>query len=325
MGSTLVSVESAHVSVFETNGFPALTGGPQAEGSISRIGTLINQNSDLLRSLAEATANLGSLLCSLQTGSQSSCCGEVAPPAQQDCCHPQGSLSVDCNTITTPGGYKISVNGDCEWTITTPEGKTTKIWGDPHVAEGDGGKWDFHDNSVFVLPDGTKIYATTGDSGNGATVTTGLTVSTGNEHVSVSGVNKGNPEIGQVTSGAFMPSSGFNVNDVFVMGGDGDDWSSWGNGREIIGSEDHGNSLNFGNPLAPVSGQCSGFNEQINLINSLLNSLFGNFRPTNQNQCRRAGQLRNAFLAMGSMLSVVANMMNLALALQAGRNRFRLL
>jgi len=39
----------------------------------------------------------------------------------------------------------------------TPTGKT-KIWGDPHVEEGDGGKWDWKSNVMtFNLPDGTKV------------------------------------------------------------------------------------------------------------------------------------------------------------------------
>src|SRR3712207_7111164 len=41
-----------------------------------------------------------------------------------------------------------------EWKITGPDGKTTRVWGDPHVDEGDregNNDWEFKRNSTFVL------------------------------------------------------------------------------------------------------------------------------------------------------------------------------
>ena len=88
------------------------------------------------------------------------------PPAHADHCHPQGSLKTSPDgTVTTPGGYKVQTLGPCEWKITGPDGKTTRVHGDPHVDEGDGGKWDFKRDSTFMLGDGTRINVSTKPAG----------------------------------------------------------------------------------------------------------------------------------------------------------------
>jgi hypothetical protein len=113
-------------------------------------------------------------------------------PTPADSTHPSGSLQTDGNVITTPGGFKIEATGKFEWKITGPDGKETRVWGDPHVAEGDGGKWDFKKNSTFVLGDGTRINVTTAPYGNnGMTVTQDLEIISGNDRVTVSGIDKG--------------------------------------------------------------------------------------------------------------------------------------
>src|SRR4051812_11209965 len=66
-------------------------------------------------------------------------CPEPPPP-----CPPPDPLKTGCDgKIHTPGGYTIESCGNSEWKITGPDGKCTRVWGDPHVAESDGGKWDF--------------------------------------------------------------------------------------------------------------------------------------------------------------------------------------
>jgi len=72
-----------------------------------------------------------------------------------------GTLSKDKNDIinyTTTGGWKVSVDGTTI-KLTSKDGKdTTTIWGDPHVTEADGSKWDWTDDTAtFMLSDGTKI------------------------------------------------------------------------------------------------------------------------------------------------------------------------
>ncbi|MDQ7823331.1 MAG: DUF1521 domain-containing protein [Candidatus Eremiobacteraeota bacterium] len=73
---------------------------------------------------------------------------------------------------TTPGGYQISYDAaNSTSTITDPQsGQSSTIWGDPHVAESDGGQWEWQSaTSTYVLPDGTKVTmnSTGGDDANG--------------------------------------------------------------------------------------------------------------------------------------------------------------
>ncbi len=60
---------------------------------------------------------------------------------------------------TTPGGYRVVYQpGKHEVKIISPDGKVTKIWGDPHVNEADGSRWQWKNKTAtFVLPDGTKV------------------------------------------------------------------------------------------------------------------------------------------------------------------------
>jgi len=172
-------------------------------------------------------------------------CYHPEPPPH---CPPKDTLKTDCGgKVTTPGGYTIEACGNSEWKITGPDGKCTRVWGDPHVAESDGGKWDFKRNSSFVLPDGTKINVKTTPSGNGMTVTSGLEIVNGDSRVEISGVNSGKPQTSQVQhNGQQWNTAGW---DQFVMGSQTDDWAF--GGREIVGSEKGGDVLKVGDPLAP--------------------------------------------------------------------------
>jgi hypothetical protein len=111
------------------------------------------------------------------------------------------------NAVRTPGGYTIVPTGkDATWKIYGPgqefgDDADTKIWGDPHVNEKDGTRWDFTKDSNFALPDGTVIRADT-TSEVGHSLTQALTIVSGNDKVEVSGVNTGNPRVGQPTHDA---------------------------------------------------------------------------------------------------------------------------
>lgn len=171
--------------------------------------------------------------------------GAPSAPAQTDAAHPQGSLKKDDNgVITTPGGYKIESTGQFNWKITGPDGKSTEVWGDPHVKESDGGTWDFKRNSSFVLGDGTKIDVTCKPYGNGATVSGQLDISCGNDRVSIKDIDKGKGKTGEITHDAAEHAGDFDGIDTFYMGKETDDWSF--EYREIVGSEDQGDRLTLG-------------------------------------------------------------------------------
>jgi hypothetical protein len=272
--------------------------------------------------------------------------GCVSEPRSCDRTHPEGSLQTDGNVVTTPGGYKIEATGQYEWTITGPDGKTDRIWGDPHVVEGDGGKWDFKRNSTFVLGDGTRINVSTTPHGdNGATVTTGLEIINGNDRVDISGIDKGKGVVGQVTQDGYAHANDFGGNDVFVMGDETDDWSF--QGREITGSNNGGDSFQLGDDLA--AGDTNALwagndSDWMQLIHNFLREMMGNWndnwRPNpygSNGPCDRSAdpsdgeswydrgrhqdELRQAFRSLGRMFNLLARLASLDDRMHVMRNR----
>lgn len=198
----------------------------------------------------------------------------IEPPNVWDSCQPKDSLKTEGNVITTPGGYKIEMEGQFNWKITGPDGKSTKIWGDPHVAEGDGGKWDFKRDSIFKLPDGTEIKVNCVPYGNGMTVTGSLDITCGNDHIKVSDIDKGMGKIGNNLNDGIIERTGNAVShlDQFVMGNESDDWSL--GGKEIIGSNNGGDSFKLGNDLA-AGRKPQDLNNWTNSLNFLMQQLTG--------------------------------------------------
>ena len=111
----------------------------------------------------------------------------------------QSSITSDnCINISVKGGYNIKFLGkDQALTLTTPQGTTTKIWGDPHVIESDGDKWDFKNQSTFGFGD-AKITIETTPYGKDKTKTLmkSVTVFCDNERVSVTNIDKDMPTYG---------------------------------------------------------------------------------------------------------------------------------
>lgn len=283
--------------------------------------------------------------------------GCVVPPSPFDGCHPSGSLKTDGNVVTTPGGYKIEATGQHEWTITGPDGKTTRVWGDPHVAEGDGGKWDFKRDSTFVLGDGTRVNVTTKPWGNGGmTVTGGLEIISGNDRVQITDIDKGKGVVGPVTQDGYAHANSFTGKDVFVMGRETDDWSF--QGKEIIGSNNGGDSFKLGNDLPAGGGgnnlwQGFDFNQLIhNFVSDLINDWnqawqpnpvgqnpyyspiggggndlwagpggLGNGGNNSYNPTRHQNQLRDAFRLLSNMFGVLARLSQLTDQMAAFRSR----
>lgn len=143
-------------------------------------------------------------------------------------------------TITVgDGDYTITVpkdNTDQSWTITDKNGNTTKIWGDPHVNEdADGSRidWDFKEQSTFMLDDGTKITVDTAPWGNGMTVSSGLTITRGDEVVQVTGIDTNNVKLeNDAETGGRTIDATTNDGDIFKMGsGDASTWYNESGGR----------------------------------------------------------------------------------------------
>lgn len=133
-------------------------------------------------------------------------------------------------SVRTAGGYTIVPEGNTNWSIYGPDQKAgdtpvSRIWGDPHVSEADGGRWDFTKNSDFRLPDGTLINVQT-SSETGQSVSTGLSIVNGHERIDVTGVN-GQPSTGFVQSDglewAAQHMASNPARDTFVLGGSNKD------------------------------------------------------------------------------------------------------
>jgi hypothetical protein len=169
----------------------------------------------LQKTLTEAVASVALMALGAKmlqsAGAQqpgASCCSCVPPPPAQA----QGGLQVGGvpgfpdNAIRTQGGYTVVPEGkDQAWKIYGPgqqfgDDALTRVWGDPHVNEADGTRWDFTRDSNFTLPDGTLIRADT-TSETGKSVTQGLTIVSGNDRVDVTGVNGNHPSVSKTADG----------------------------------------------------------------------------------------------------------------------------
>ncbi len=305
-----------------------------------------NQVRDILADLFQSFADLFNSMGSNQFNNSSNIpsCGCTSPPNFTESSHPSGSLKTDGNVVTTPGGYQIEPLSKFEWKITGPDGKTTRVWGDPHVAEGDGGKWDFKRNSTFVLGDGTRINVTTAPWKNGKmTVTSQLEIISGNDRVMVTDIDKGRGKIGQVTQDGYQHVNSFGGNDVFVMGRESDDWSH--QGREIIGSNNGGESFKLGNYLAAgntnaLTTNSNKFMNASDMILRFVEELIGgwqdNWRPNNfgsnpytndlfnrpsYDRTQHQEQMRDVFRALSNMFDALARLASLNDTVFAMRNR----
>ena len=323
---------------------------PSALQSLSpEVAALLRASGDLAQSFNDFAAKLGRFTEAQFTNSPACQCAPVSAPAPADSCHPAGSLRAEGDVVTTPGGYRIEQLGQYEWKITGPDGKSTRVWGDPHVDESDrdgAADWDFKRNSTFVLPDGTHINVTTVPGGAaGATVTGRLEIINGADRVLVTDIDKGKGKVGNVTQDGHLYLDKFK-GDIIRMGRESDDWTF--EGREIIGSENQGEKLVTGNEMHPGSigydpaREGDPFEWAMSFFRDIVNDWADSFRPNSygtnayydggctsapwQNDGRRGYDrqrhvetLGRAFQAFGEMLTAFARFMSFGEQLAAGR------
>ena len=88
----------------------------------------------------------------------------------------------DSAVVITPGGFTVEMKGS-EVIIYDQKGnQQTRIWGDPHVNEGQGGdNWHFGNDSTFILPDGAKLCLDTKEVSDGVFFTVGVDILCGSE------------------------------------------------------------------------------------------------------------------------------------------------
>lgn len=137
------------------------------------------------------------------------------------------SVDSESNTITLDNGYTVTFeNDDQAWHIRDADGNDVRIWGDPHVHEGDGGKWDFKAQMTFELEDGTKITVKTKPIGDGSvTVSDELIITKGDQAIHVTGIADNNVQIGDVTMDGAALDAATADGYVATETGGVDDWS----------------------------------------------------------------------------------------------------
>ena len=132
-------------------------------------------------------------------------------------------LSVSTNKqgapeIYTEDGYILKFeNNDQAWNIITPDGKTNRIWGDPHVIESDGDSWDFKERSTFIFGN-NKVTVETVPYGNGQTLTSKVTIYNGDSRVSVSGIDKNQAVFEALCRDAQVDDALREDGDIFILG-----------------------------------------------------------------------------------------------------------
>jgi hypothetical protein len=184
------------------------------------------------------------------------------------------------------------------------------------------------------------------------TVTKGLEIISGNDRVQISDIEKGKGKVGDITQDGYAHANSFGNKDVFVMGKETDDWSF--QGKEVIGSNNGGESFKLGNDLAvgtptPAQTPAQTPGQPANNLSKILDlfkgisKLFDSIKNlsqlltqrTNQNTgivppgttaepavSRRKGALEKAFAAIGRMLDTVSKFQNLTKSINVNRNQF---
>ncbi len=139
-------------------------------------------------------------------------------------------------TVRTPDGFQLKAEGrDQAWQIIGPEGRVTRIWGDPHVTESDGGKWDFKDQSSFVFG-ANKVTVETTPAGNGQTLSRRITLYHGSERVTIAGIDTNKPFLVGLAQDGKQHDDSLNDGTTYRrgLGKKGEAWSMKSGGKSKV-------------------------------------------------------------------------------------------
>jgi hypothetical protein len=138
-------------------------------------------------------------------------------------------------TVRTLDGFTLRAEGrDQAWSITGPDGKTTRIWGDPHVSESDGDKWDFLNRSTFMFGK-NKATIEVVPAGNGQTLSARLTIYSDHERVTIDGIDKNQPTVVAASSDGLQHDASLADGDVYkrTVTANGEAWVSATTGKVV--------------------------------------------------------------------------------------------
>lgn len=138
-------------------------------------------------------------------------------------------------TVRTLDGFTIRAEGrDQSWSITGPDGRATRIWGDPHVSESDGDKWDFLNRSTFMFGK-NKATVEVVPAGNGETLSARLTIYSDYERVTIDGIDKNQPTVVASSSDGLQHDAALADGEIYkrAMTANGEVWISAATGRAV--------------------------------------------------------------------------------------------
>ncbi len=139
-------------------------------------------------------------------------------------------------TVRTSDGYVVRAEGkEAAWTITAPDNKTTRIFGDPYVRENDGDTWDFKQRGTFVFGV-NKVTVETVPISNGATVSSRITVYNGGDRVTIGSIDKNKPTILALASDGRQHDDALSDGDMYsrTATNTGESWWLVQNGKKKV-------------------------------------------------------------------------------------------
>jgi hypothetical protein len=138
-------------------------------------------------------------------------------------------------SVRTHDGYLVRVAAlKGGWSITAPDGKTTRVTGSSQVHESDGGRWSVKDRSSFVFGP-HKLTVQLSGKKNGAPVSSAMTIYSGSERVTIGGLDTDRPTLDAVAGDALYHDDAVHDGTTYFRGQTkfGESWSvvSSGNSR----------------------------------------------------------------------------------------------
>jgi len=139
-------------------------------------------------------------------------------------------------TVRTSDGDVVRAEGKSEaWTISAPDGKTTRIFGDPHVQESDGDRWNFKQRSTLAFG-ANKVTVETAPLKNGHVVSSRITVYSNGERVTIGGIDKNMPTILALAGDGRQHDDSLSDGTIYSRAStkNGESWSVVQNGKKKV-------------------------------------------------------------------------------------------
>ena len=139
-------------------------------------------------------------------------------------------------TVRTFDGYQVRVEGSKgEWSITSPDGKTSRMTGGSQVRESDGGRWSFSGRSSFLFgPHKITVRSPSGKQGASE-----MTIYSGRERVTIGGLSTDRPTLDAIAGDGFSHDDSVNDGATYLRSQTkfGESWNTGSGGsRRVMGA-----------------------------------------------------------------------------------------